>query len=124
MGCMKKNSREGKALRFCTVAYIENGGILETLIEDIILIAVELPSCSGIQVKKRRDWHDMVRQEDREFVISILTDIAQRTSSDPQVVFGQISNLGVGPLVTHSTGPDLNAREELLAVYLEFENIS
>ena len=45
---------------------------------------------------------------DREYLESLYRDLNDRIKFDPDALFRQLSNLGVGPLVARYTGSDLN----------------
>ena len=49
-------------------------------------------------------WRSVVREEDLEYIGSLLHDFLGRAREQPAALFEQLSSLGVGPLVTQETG--------------------
>lgn len=115
--------RSSGAVHFCTVAYSDSRGVEEVSGRDVILIAMGYPQEGWIQLKERRGWRESVREQDQAYVSAVLRDIVKRTSLEPQVVYRQLSELSIGPLVTHKTGTNLHSDKEVLAISLGFDDL-
>ena len=60
-----------------------------------------------LSFRVRPNWRSAVNAEDVHYFQSILKDFEARSRLHPAELFAQISNLAVGPLVTHAVGQDL-----------------
>jgi hypothetical protein len=65
-------------------------------------------------------WSAVVREEDREYLESLLGDFLERAKEQPATLFKQLSSLGVGPLVTRETGEQISDHPRLLELSSRF----
>lgn len=65
----------------------------------------------------------LVSENDIEYVVEILEDIAERVRREPSNLFKQLSELSVGPLQTHRVGDAEGEADFLAEACSQFENI-
>jgi hypothetical protein len=62
----------------------------------------------------------IVQEEDRAYLQSLLLDLEERAKLYPEALFMQLCSLGVGPLVTHAVGDDIEDYPALKAISSTF----
>jgi hypothetical protein len=67
-----------------------------------VLVAENGEGCLIIFVSPLRAT--IVAAEDQPYIDDLLSDFIERAAIDPIALFQQISNLSVGPLITHKIG--------------------
>lgn len=59
-------------------------------------------------------WSRVVQPMDHDYIRAILSDFKRRAKFDPEGLMSQVSELSVGPLVTHAVGARLSEHPFLL----------
>jgi len=71
------------------------------------------------------EWRIFVRGDDLCYLESLFFDFFERTQSDPEALFKQLCNLGVGPILTKEAGASLDdypAMRKLLSEFIELNS--
>ncbi len=68
-------------------------------------------------------WRKIVRLEDYDYISKLWEDFTIRAGTEPRALFGQLTSLTVGPLVTSAVGQDLSVLPELQALVKDFVDI-
>jgi hypothetical protein len=68
-------------------------------------------------------WRSVVRGLDVEYIASLLRDFLERAKEHPAALFGQLSSLAVGPVVTHETGEQISDHPILLELSSRFVHL-
>lgn len=68
-------------------------------------------------------WRATVREEDRQYLESLLGDFLERAKEQPENLFKQLSSLEVGPLVTQETGEQISDHPGLLELSARFARL-
>jgi hypothetical protein len=86
-----------------------------------VIVIVLIDSEGGaLEGRVRSDWKTIVTEEHHEYISSVLHDIKTRSESDPSLLFHQVSNLNVGPIVTIAVGSNLESDPALWNLYKRF----
>lgn len=72
----------------------------------------------ALTVFSHKDWQNIVRPEDQEYIRDLLHDFRERARQAPNALLQQVASLSVGPLVTYAAGSksDLKAGIGLVEV--------
>ena len=98
--------------RFCALGYRTAEAASPSAPEKIIIVF--LGSAGGaLRVLSHRDWRDMVREEDVEYVGNLMEDFRERARLTPDALFRQVASLQVGPVVTCAVGSDSDLQTQL-----------
>jgi hypothetical protein len=68
----------------------------------------------NLQLLVHPEFRTIVREEDLDYIESVLDDFRERARSHPAELFLQVSSLGVGPLLTRETGLNLSDHPSML----------
>lgn len=82
----------------------------------VILLAVK-DEAGGLSFLVHPDLRKYVREEDRDYLDSLLEDFSERAKLDSEALFQQLCSLAVGPLIPCQVG-------ELLAEYPQLMELS
>jgi hypothetical protein len=52
-------------------------------------------------------WQKFVREEDSNYIQDLIATLKERSEHEPELLFQQLSELSLGPLVTADVGTDL-----------------
>ena len=66
------------------------------------------------------EWRAIVQAEDLADIESLLLDFSERAELHRDILFKQLSSLGVGPLVTHETGKSISDYPVLSDLFSSF----
>ena len=72
----------------------------------------------ALRLLVRRDWRNIVRIDDLEYISDLMGDFQERAQNAPDALFRQVASLSVGPLLTYAVGSDseLRTQESLVDV--------
>jgi hypothetical protein len=103
---------------FCALAYLASE---EDLAADprVFLFVLKL-SVSELKLQIDQGWRQFVRERDYGYIQALLADVKERTTSDPEALFQQVSSLSVGPVVAQQTGLNLGDYPDLLILCRRF----
>jgi hypothetical protein len=74
----------------------------------------------GLRILVHPEWRKIILSEDIDYIDSLLRDFLERAKLHPEALFKQLSSLGVGPLVTHTTGKSVSDHPALLELCSSF----
>lgn len=94
--------------RFCVLEYIAQEAHGATGDDPKIIALVTSSGDNEAGIRVHPEWEKIVQLRDRDYLESLYRDFNYRIKFDPDALFRQLSNLGVGPLVARYTGSDLN----------------
>ena len=103
LGGMTLEANDSSVIRFCALEYRASDADSPSAPENVVIVFLVHPS-STLSVLHHRDWRNIVRTEDQEYIQALMDDFRERARRDPEALFRQISSLSVGPLVTYSIG--------------------
>jgi hypothetical protein len=106
---------------FCALEYKAQDLERATPRLDWVVLLVLKDEKENLHFLVHPDLNSMVEGEDLDFMRSLLKDMSKRANEDPNALFKQISELSVGPLVTHEVGQSISAHPELLELLKIFK---
>ena len=111
------------ARRFCVLQYIASESDQDRADSSTIIALVTSSHNGEVAIRVDPEWEKIVLPTDRNYLEALYRDFRIRIGSDPEGLFRQLSDLSIGPLVTHEAGSDLAANPAYLRLVEWFQEI-
>lgn len=89
---------------FCCLAYCPSNLAAEQSTAPQTIMVLVRHASHGLEIYMHPRLWQIVLPEDRYYLDSLLNDLPLRAEREPDELFLQMSNLGVGPLITRECG--------------------
>ena len=104
---MTLNADDNSITRFCAVEYRTSETDSLSAPERIVLLFLRTSS-GALRVLSHRNWQNIVRPGEMEYVRELMDDFRVRARCSPDALFRQVASLSVGPLRTFGVGDHFN----------------
>lgn len=120
---MNSQAKNVSSRRFCVLQYIASEGDQDRADSPAVIAIVTSSHDGEVVFRVRPEWERIVLPADRGHLEALFRDFRMRKRSDPDALFRQLSDVSVGPLVTHEVGSDLAANPPYLRLAEWFQEI-